>query len=465
MKDFKIILIFIMIFSGCAIQSNLYNKAIESNDINDYKKYLDKYPDGKYSEDAKEYILYIEAKEQNTIESYEKYLRESPTEKYWEEIKYQLAVLQLNIVINKNTIESYETYLKKYPLSSGMYSELSQKAENNLALLELKQIAEINTIAAYKEFLLKHPKSKYFVEVKECMAYLEAIEKNDINIYKDFFEKYPYSSYKEAISEKLINLEFEKAKQQNTLEGFSYFKKTYFEKCSDSISNFVSNKIEKLLKSEIVFDCELLPQYCNLFKKGLIDFLEEINKCFNDYKIKVNGSIIDISLISSKNIEVSLFTFYDFDSDTLREAYMYNSDGDLILTLYFYQKILNAINRFAPSEIDNIRLENVIFSYKFIFGKDSNSFLCFFGDKWGSNRPNKYYILCCTEKYGEHYVYNDYEYKYDNFGHYVYEYFRGDNGRPKATILRTHFKVPNPYSLDGSLQNSANIYEYFGLEY
>jgi len=129
------------------------------------------------------------------------------------------------------------------------------------------------------------------------------------------------------------------------------------------------------------------------------------------------------------------------------------------------QKILNAINRFARSEIDNIRLENVDFSYKFIFGKDLNNYLCFLGDKLGSNRPNKYYILCCTEKYGEHYVYNDYKYKYDSIVPYVYDYFIESDGRTRAWLLRTHFKVPSPYSLDGSLQNSANIYEYFGLEY
>ena len=52
MKKFLIIFL-ILLLAGCSSQEALYNKTVVTNTLEDYEKYLEKYPEGEYSNKIK----------------------------------------------------------------------------------------------------------------------------------------------------------------------------------------------------------------------------------------------------------------------------------------------------------------------------------------------------------------------------------------------------------------------------
>ncbi len=251
---------------------------------------------------------------------------------------------------------------------------------------------------------------------------------------------------------------------------------------NDSLWALLTNwsEINKERDMGIILNCNLLPKYCELFENNLNSLQKKVDDIFSDYKIEIKRMTLDINISNTNNLLVSLSAFYNFESDTSRDLYKINSKNGLLLHLDLYQKVIIAINHYTKSvtnyeEIKVVitnnhytksitnnykELKKVHCNYQFNYCKDYKNKITFFGSP---ERFNFYQILCCTEKYGDHFIANN------NIGNYAKRISLFDlEHRIYLTDLfkLDIFSISPPYSLlDGSLQNSANIYEYFGLKY
>ena len=117
-------------------EKKIWEYSKKTNTSRSYKYYIDKYPNGKYTEEAKKYYsnkLIIEE-----IDA-------------WENAE------------NNNTIEGYKEFIIKYP-----DSDKRDRALRNIGRLQEEEdrkdwnkAKSINNIKAYKEYLAKHPKGDY----------------------------------------------------------------------------------------------------------------------------------------------------------------------------------------------------------------------------------------------------------------------------------------------------------------
>jgi len=436
------LLLFCATQSNCLIssyptQSNLYKKAIESGNIEIYKEYLSIYPYGQHSLEIKNKI----AEMKNKIAEDEIKL----IEEKWNETK------------EINTIDSYNHFLfsylaDKYYIPDRLKKEYHHKASENMNyLISLKE----NNIKNYQYFLKTYPNSEYANKAKSNLTFLISYEFNKI------------------IEQKSLNKLKDLYDFKNTYFNILYdFKSTYSNILSDRIKEQLTNKIaelEKIKKErevEIILNCDLLPKYCELFENKLSDFQEKINDIFFDYKIEINDLILDIE-IENSTLRIALFALYNFESDILRKPYFFNEENNLILNLYLYREIISKIHYTFLSIIkdnahfkSNLVSDNINIIYQFSFCKNLDEYITFLGT---SKQFSIYYMSCCTKKYGQQRISNAHDLSYSIVGN---ERIGHNFNWLKKTNYINQFKVPKPYSsLDGSLQTSANIYEYFGLEY
>lgn len=86
-----------------------------------------------------------------------------------------------------------------------------------------KKTTELNTIEAYKQFLSKHPEGEFTNAVKSKLAELEfekAKKNNTTWDYNTFLKNYPNSQYERDAKEEIAFLE---AKKSNSVEAFDEF--------------------------------------------------------------------------------------------------------------------------------------------------------------------------------------------------------------------------------------------------
>ena len=79
LKNFISLLVLILMVN-CASQKSYLNKAMQENTIEAYKGFLQKYPNGEYSEKVKKHLIKLEfdkAKNENTIKAYEIFLQKA----------------------------------------------------------------------------------------------------------------------------------------------------------------------------------------------------------------------------------------------------------------------------------------------------------------------------------------------------------------------------------------------------
>jgi len=148
--------IVIFLFISCASQKTMYNKAKEINTIKAYQEFLQKYPQGDFSE----------------------------------KVRMILANMEFQLARQTNTIEAFEAYLTKYT-----DSEHSKEANNILTQLEFNQAIEINTPIAYKTFVEKYPKSEYVSAAKEEYLYHVIIDSMQTSRVLEYLENYPNGKY------------------------------------------------------------------------------------------------------------------------------------------------------------------------------------------------------------------------------------------------------------------------------
>ncbi len=110
-----------ILLAGCASQQSMYKKAEETNTVERYEKFIQKYPDSEYQSEVKGKIIELEfsnARRKNTISAFKTFLQKYPDNKYKGE-----AIIVVDQLENElwheakllNTNLSYISYLKKNP--------------------------------------------------------------------------------------------------------------------------------------------------------------------------------------------------------------------------------------------------------------------------------------------------------------------------------------------------------------
>lgn len=167
--------------------------ALESQNIEaSFKDYLNKYPKGKYSKEAKQRydsILWDNALSVNNYETYKFYLDSSYFKTYTLEADtLQQKVLWDNAVL-KNSSDAYQRYIDLFPL--GKYSE-----KVNLVLdkkLWEKTVRE-GTENAFETYLKRFPSGKY---LKEANGFLDdflwdySISQDSYSGYENYKSRFP----------------------------------------------------------------------------------------------------------------------------------------------------------------------------------------------------------------------------------------------------------------------------------
>lgn len=267
----------------------LWNKALASQTIGMFEKYLDTYnnPDssyvGRYVSRAQEYINLIanddkewaKAKKLDTEEAYLKYLDiyDNPAPSYRgkhiNEVKDGIVRLKDNKDWEKaceiNSVQSYSDYLSLYDKVNPDYIGLHVE-EAHLAIARINDDADwshasnINTTDSYKSYLAKYDvqfpsyKGKYVDNAKQAIVSLtpppapdpqikdnelwaEATKLNTIEAYQDYLNEYGHAASNgyigahieeaECAIRHLIDEEaWSKAKSLNSIVGYQEYKDT-----------------------------------------------------------------------------------------------------------------------------------------------------------------------------------------------------------------------------------------------
>ncbi|MCF8255605.1 MAG: hypothetical protein K9J84_13595 [Bacteroidia bacterium] len=176
MKKLFLIAIVIFLTNVCFSQTKKWEETKQINTIEAYQEFLEKYPNRKYSTQAKDKLTsleYEQAINENTIKQYNYFLREYPKSKYDSEILIKLEKVSWEVAQENKTIISYNDYLKNNP--NGI--------NKNEALKQIELIEQEN------------------VKRKELIDFTDAAKNGDTDKFQDIL---PRISDKEILSKALM---------------------------------------------------------------------------------------------------------------------------------------------------------------------------------------------------------------------------------------------------------------------
>lgn len=196
------------------------------NTIEGYENFIQKYPEGEYTELAKQCIEQLEfqnAKKLNTIQAYEDFLSKHGQSRFSTDAEALINELKTKndwqAAIIENTVSGFEIYIRNHPDAKNI-----GVAKLNLENLEWQNSKSLNTVSGYEQFITKYPQSTYLSEAK---TNLEALEWNSaqtlgtVDALKSFLTKYPQSSYAKdakATLNEITTPPLVKAAKQNDIE-------------------------------------------------------------------------------------------------------------------------------------------------------------------------------------------------------------------------------------------------------
>lgn len=151
MKKIFLISVLLAISITCFSQKGKWKKAQEINTIESYQKFLDKYPDSEFTEDAKINLIdleYDKSIKTNTIEAYNDFLNKYPKNHHKYDVNERLSKLE-----RKKKRVDKEQALSKQILSSGPEDRFIipgikanvYKSKNSLTIIQIKN-DEVNEI-------------------------------------------------------------------------------------------------------------------------------------------------------------------------------------------------------------------------------------------------------------------------------------------------------------------------------
>jgi len=193
------------------------------------------------------------ASKKNTIEAYNKFIIKYPDSKFIEEALFNIAGIN-------NTIDSWDIFLSKYP-----YGKFAYVASDNFYKIIIKN----NLVADYDRFLNRRPESKYTEEI----LFKKTVLINNADGWNSFLQKYPHCSF----SWNAIGFYYEVVVKNNTVADYTAFLNTVMEtkKYSEEIfykRAILINTVESYNEYIIKY-----PQgkYANLIQKELFAINKE----------------------------------------------------------------------------------------------------------------------------------------------------------------------------------------------
>ena len=242
-------------------ERDLWKNVKIENTIEAYDKYLNKYPKGKFINDAKvskhklEVFAFRKEKELELEELERKMQNEKAEKQAWQ------------IANNQNTISAYEIYLTQYP--EAYYSEKSvnlinvlkekerkkkkEAAERKIRLQEENDTWDLvsleDSIIAYNSYMKKYPNGRYIKQAEVRKKRIEVLEQRrqaeleleklnsiikkekdeknlwekakrtyDLDLFREYINTYPEGRYITKARKLVIELELKKRKEEKERE-------------------------------------------------------------------------------------------------------------------------------------------------------------------------------------------------------------------------------------------------------
>lgn len=310
-----------------------FKKAELINSDLSYELFLKKYPNGEFSNKAENSLCKIEfskVEKSTDIELLKAYLNRFPNCLPNTNVaKDALVILEYKKAEQQNTINAYENFLKTYQNNKYVI-----QTKNNIQILEYEQAQQQNTINAYENFLKTYPNNKYVNQAEnniQRLEYEQAIEKKTIDAYQYFIDKYPQSKFTPEVKKDLIDLEFQNSNAKKSFDSFdSFFEKypklseEYYDKAFDylginlqvynkSYMNYTNSNFSEYIKGRYeILRFNAISDSYNIkeLETFVRDFPESNNS--NQMKNKINSIKTDklgkniFDLISENKVEVEV---------------------------------------------------------------------------------------------------------------------------------------------------------------
>ncbi|MBK8968351.1 MAG: hypothetical protein IPM36_17130 [Lewinellaceae bacterium] len=198
MKNHFVLVLAILILSGCASAKRDYNAAKTSNKIGSYEAFLRKHPKSKYTVLAQK------------------------------EVRDLYEVRDWTRAIRVNSISEFKLFIQNYPFSSRLV------AKRQIVVLEEKdawaKARKLHTISAYEEFIRRYPAS---TNVKDARNYIEEIDwasiqkTNTISAYEGFIQRYPNSTRLSQAKQKIEEIDWKQTQKIDQIESYQNFQNLY----------------------------------------------------------------------------------------------------------------------------------------------------------------------------------------------------------------------------------------------
>lgn len=174
---------------------------------------------------------FSEAEKKNTVEAYEAFLQKHPQGEFSEEATERIHQLAFQLAKQKDSLHIYQKYQTKYP-----ESKFSSDVSNRIEELEYQFVKQKDSLHVYKKFKQAYPESRFLVEVDSCieeLTYQFAKQKDEMQTYQAFLKEFPESKYVRDIKKSIHNLSL--PTYSDVLRSYpKYVKLTYTEtKISD----------------------------------------------------------------------------------------------------------------------------------------------------------------------------------------------------------------------------------------
>ena len=222
-----------------------FQEVKSSNSILEYERFVDKYPNSKFANQAKEElsILYeqIDWKStinSNSISSFNAFIAKYPFSNYTKQANENLRFLyeekDWNYASRTDIITEYNSFLRKYPNS--LYSKQAKQKIAKIEELDAwKKSKIINTIYGYQNFITSYTNSKYVFDAKNKIeslkdenAWGDAEIIGSLEAYKSYVNSFPYGTKRGKALDKIKEIEvilpeWEKTLRKNNPEAFQNF--------------------------------------------------------------------------------------------------------------------------------------------------------------------------------------------------------------------------------------------------
>ncbi len=193
--------------------------------VEQYLKEMKGTPHYKEVVNYRDQLAWQKAKDFNTIHSYRRYIEKYPESAWVEQAQKSIIKLEFEQAVAENDSEAFHDFIKEYP-----ESEYAEKAAEKIEQLEYSRAKSLNSIEYYDRFMEQHPESKKVAEIKklrDARAFEMAGFLNTIESYDNFIDSYPEAEQRaEAVSMR-NRLAWEQATEENTAMAFRKFITSY----------------------------------------------------------------------------------------------------------------------------------------------------------------------------------------------------------------------------------------------